>query len=102
MKSFNRVDDDAVLWRLVLIRRCSVPNPKYDWRTCNETGESPYILSKDTRTEYYGPYKSQSAAKQQLTVHRTGISGGYREDIVGYEIQRAHIVWENVPVTLED
>lgn len=90
------VDDGADVFRVVVCRKKVLgQNPAYDWRTCKETGELPYIYS-DTETEvqYYGPYNQEGAAKGQVKFRSQDSYGNPFANVVSAHYEKANIVWE--------
>jgi hypothetical protein len=96
------VDEGAEMWRVCVTRRKTLgTNPAYDWRTGKETGEIPYLYSDtEVYTEFFGPYKSEGAAKGQLSFRTQYRSSQDAEEIKLYanvvsgHIEKAHIIWE--------
>lgn len=90
------VDDGADIFRVVVRRKKSIgQNPAYDWRTCQETGEAPYIYSEtETEVEYYGPYNTEGAARGQVKYRSQDGYGNPYEAVVSAHYEKANIVWE--------
>ncbi|MCX5201513.1 hypothetical protein OG897_08620 [Streptomyces sp. NBC_00237] len=89
------VNDDAEIYRVLILRKKWERNPDYDWRSEELRKNPPYLYSETERvSEFWGPYNSLSAAKGQRTSYMLNGVGELREGVISASIQKAQIVWE--------